>query len=113
VLAFANTMQNVLHAVILFVLLRRALGSLHVRKMLPAVGKILLSTVVMIAVSWGLLTLLQQATPLAHSGFVGQLVILVVAGGLAAGVYFGGVLLLKVEEVHLLKGALLAKLGKK
>jgi putative peptidoglycan lipid II flippase len=113
VLAFANTMQNVLHAVILFVLLRRALGSLHVRNMLPTIGKILLSTVVMIAVAWGLLALLQQVTPLAHYGFVGQLVILVIAGGLAAGVYFGGVLLLKVEEVHLLKGALLAKLGKK
>ncbi len=113
VLAFANTIQNVLHAVILFVLLRRALGSLHVRKMLPAVGKILLSTVAMIAVAWGLLTLLQQVTLLTQHGFVGQLVILVVAGGLAAGVYFGGVLLLKVEEVYLLKGAVLAKLGRK
>jgi len=47
------------------------------------------------------------------TGFIGQLAILVVAGGLGAAVYFGGVLVLKVEEVRLLKGAVLAKLGKK
>jgi hypothetical protein len=34
----------------------------------------------------------------------------VLVGGLASGVYVGGVLLLKVEEVGLLKGAVLAKL---
>jgi hypothetical protein len=37
----------------------------------------------------------------------------VIAGGLAAGVYLGGVLLLRVEEVGLLKGVVMAKLGKK
>ncbi len=112
-LALANTVQNASHAVILLVLLRMAIGSLHTRKMLPTVGKILLATALMVAVAWGLLTLLEPITLLTHLGFIGQLVILAVAGGLAAAIYFGGVLVLKVEEVHLLKGAVLAKLGKK
>jgi len=111
-LALANTVQNALHAVILLVLLRMAIGSLHVRKMLPTVAKILLATALMVGVTWGLLTLLEQVKVLS-TGFIGQLAILVVAGGLGAAVYFGGVLVLKVEEVRLLKGAVLAKLGKK
>src|SRR5436305_14475375 len=36
-LAFANTVQNSLHAIILLVLLRMAIGSMHVRKMIPAI----------------------------------------------------------------------------
>jgi putative peptidoglycan lipid II flippase len=112
-LALANTVQNASHAVILLVLLRMSIGSLHTRKMLPTVAKILLATALMVGVAWGLLALLEPINLLAHLGFIGQLVVLAVAGGLSAAVYFGGVLVLKVEEVRLLKGAVLAKLGKK
>lgn len=112
-MAFANTVQNSLHAIILLVLLRMAIGSLHVRKMLPAVGKILVSTVVLVAVAWGLQKLLVHAPVFSADTFIGHLSTLVVAGGLAAVAYFGFVYLLKVEEINLLKGAVLAKLGRK
>ncbi|GAC1686353.1 MAG: hypothetical protein NVS9B9_08480 [Ktedonobacteraceae bacterium] len=42
---------------------------------------------------------------------LGSLLTVIVAGGLAVVVFFGGVLLLKVEEIGMLKGAVLAKLG--
>ena len=76
--------------------------------------KILLATAIMVAVAWGLLSLLQAFVP-AHllDGLIGRLLTVIVVGGVAAAVYFGGVLLLKVEEVSLIKGAVLAKLGKK
>lgn len=112
-LALANTAQNSLHAVILLFLLRKAIGSLHARTMIPAFIKIVIATAVMVGVAWGLLMLLGQIPFFASSGFIGQVLTLVIAGGLAAAVYFGCVLLLKVEEIHLLKGAVLAKLGKK
>jgi hypothetical protein len=36
-----------------------------------------------------------------------------IAGGLAVVVYLGAVLLLRIEEIGLVKGAVLAKLGRK
>jgi hypothetical protein len=44
---------------------------------------------------------------------LGQFLTLIVAGGLASVVYFGAILLFKVEEISLLKGAILAKLGRR
>jgi putative peptidoglycan lipid II flippase len=41
------------------------------------------------------------------------LLTVLVAGGLAAIVYIGVVLVLRVEEVALVKGAVMAKLGRK
>lgn len=114
-LAFANTVQNSSHAIILLVLLRIAIGSIHVRKMLPAVLKIVCATAAMVAVAWAV----QVGLAATHikwltlDTLVGQLVTVALAGGLAVLVYAGLVLAFKVEEVGLLKGAVLAKLGKK
>ena len=112
-LAFANAVQNSLHAVILLVWLRFAIGSLHLRRMLPALLKILLATAVMVAVAWGLQVVLGNVSLFSLSHFIGRLLTVVLVGGLAAGLYFGIVMVLKVEEVALLKGAVLAKLGGK
>ncbi|HLZ55412.1 MAG TPA: lipid II flippase MurJ [Ktedonosporobacter sp.] len=112
-LAVANTVQNSLHGIILLVLLRRAIGPMHIRKTVPVVLKILLATAAMVAVAWGLQLVLGHVALFTLSKFYGQLLTVVVVGGLAAGVYFGGVMLLKVEEIALLKGAALAKLGRK
>ncbi|HZU02375.1 MAG TPA: lipid II flippase MurJ [Ktedonobacteraceae bacterium] len=112
-LAFANTVQNSSHAIILLVLLRLAIGSIHVRKMIPAILKILVATAAMIALAWGLQVVLGAVSLFSANTLLGQLLTVVLVGGLASGVYVGGVLLLKVEEVGLLKGAVLAKLGKK
>ena len=112
-LALANTVQNSLHALVLLVILRATMGSLGIRKTLPTVLKILLATVAMMAVAWGLQVVLSDLAIFSLDHLLGRLLTLAIAGGLATAVYFGCVLLLKVEEVRLLKGAVLAKLGKK
>jgi hypothetical protein len=38
---------------------------------------------------------------------------LTIPGGVAVAVYVGAILLFKVEEINLVKGAVMAKLGKK
>jgi putative peptidoglycan lipid II flippase len=111
-LALANAAQNIMHAVVLFILLRRAIGSLHLRGIVPALLKILLATAVLILVAWGLQYGLAHALSSVDT-FIRSLIIVVVAGGVAGGIYFGLLVLLKVEEVSLLKGAVMAKLGKR
>jgi putative peptidoglycan lipid II flippase len=112
-LAFANTVQNSVHAIVLLVLLRIAIGPLKLREMVPTVLKILLATAIMVAISWGLQVALGTITFFAHADFVSHVITVVGVGGLAAGTYFGLMIVLKVEEVALLKGVVLAKLGKK
>jgi putative peptidoglycan lipid II flippase len=112
-LAFANTVQNSMHAVILLILLRRAMGSLHVRTTIPAILKICVASAVMGVVAWGAMTLLGHISLFSLDHLLGQFLTVVVAGGLAVAVYIGGILLLKVEEINLVKGAVLAKLGKR
>ncbi|MBA2680002.1 MAG: hypothetical protein H0U76_16600 [Ktedonobacteraceae bacterium] len=112
-LPLANSVQNTTHALILLVLLRMAVGSLNLTGILPALLKILLATAVMFAVAWGLQSALAHVSLFSLNTFYGSLLTVLVAGGIAAVVYFGLVVLLKVEEVTMLKGALMAKLGKK
>lgn len=112
-LAFANTVQISLHAIILLILLRLAIGSIRVRETLPAVVKILLATAAMVAVAWGLQLLFDHVPLFSLSHLLGRLLVVIVAGSLASLVYIGGVILLRVEEVRLVKVAVLAKLGKK
>ena len=112
-LAFANSVQNSVHAVVLLVLLRMAIGPLKLRAMVPAVLKILLATAVMVAIAWGLQRALGYIAFFAHAGFISHVITVVGVGGLAAGAYFGLTIVLKIEEVALLKGVVLAKLGKK
>lgn len=112
-MAFANTMQNSLHAIILLVLLRMTIGTLSIRKTAPTVLKIILATAVMVAVAWGLQQALSHVGLFSLNTLIGSFLTVVIVGGLAGGVYIGLVLLLKVEEVGLLKGAVLGKLGKK
>ena len=112
-LAFANTVQNSLHAIILLVLLRLAIGSIRVRETIPTILKILFAAALMIAVAWALQTLLAHFSLFSLNTLLGQLLTVAIAGGTAAGVYVGGVLLLRVEEVGLVRNAVLAKLGKR
>jgi len=112
-LAFANTVQNSSHALILLVLLRMAIGSIRMRKMLPTLLKILLAAAVMVVVAWGVQEVLGHIALFSLHHLTGQLLTVAVAGGLAALVYIGAVLVLRVEEVGLVKGAIIAKLGRK
>ncbi len=112
-LAFANTVQNSLHPIMLLVLLRMAIGPIRVRETLPVLLKILVATAVMVVVAWGVQLLLGHVALFSLNHLLGQLLTVAVAGGLAAVVYVGGVLLLRVEEVGLVKRAVLGKLGRR
>src|SRR5213080_1702942 len=112
-LAFANTVQNSLHPIIMLVLLRLAIGPLRVREVIPAGLKILVATAAMVAVAWGLQVLLGHTALFSLNHLLGQFLTVVVVGCVAVGVYIGGVLLLRVEEIGLVKGVVLARLGKR
>jgi putative peptidoglycan lipid II flippase len=112
-LAFANTVQNSLHAVILLLLLRKAIGSIRVRETMPTIFKIVLAAAMMFVVAWGLQLLLGHVGLFALSRLPGDLLTVIVAGGVASMVYVGGVLALRVEEVRLVRDAVLAKLGRR
>jgi putative peptidoglycan lipid II flippase len=111
-LVIANTVQNSLHAIILLVIMRIVIGPMHLGKLIPTLAKLLLAVAIMVVVAWGLQILL---TPILSPlpSFLAQFIIVIVVGCISAGVYFGTVIGLKVEEVTMLKGAVLAKLGKK
>ncbi len=112
-LAFANTVQNSMHAIILLILLRRAIGSLHIRQTIPAVLKICVAAAAMGLVAWGTMTLLSYGSLFSLTHLIGQLLTVLIAGSLAVAVYVGAVLLLGVEEINLVKGAILGKLGRR
>lgn len=112
-LAFANTIQIVMHTVVLLILLRKAIGTIRVRQTIPTVLKIALAAALMFVAAWGLQLLLAHVGLFTLSHLSGDLLTLIVAGGIAALVYVGGVLLLRVEEVGLVRDAVLAKLGKR
>jgi putative peptidoglycan lipid II flippase len=111
-LAFANTVQNSLHAIILLVLLRMAIGHIRIREIIPTVLKILVATAAMVAVAWVVQVILAHIGLFSLDRLLGQLLTVAIAGGLAVVVYLGGALLLRVEEVGLVKGAVMAKLGR-
>ncbi len=89
------------------------MGSIRIRETIPAVLKILLAAAAMGLVAWGAQILLGHLALFSLNSFSGSLLTVIVAGGLASLVYIGGVLLLKVEEVGLVAGAVMAKLGRK
>jgi putative peptidoglycan lipid II flippase len=93
--------------------LRITIGHIRVREMAPVVLKILVATALMVAVASGMLVLLGHFRLFSLQHLPGQLLTVLVAGGLAALVYVGGVLVLRVEEVALVKGAVMAKLGRR
>jgi putative peptidoglycan lipid II flippase len=112
-LAFANTVQNTSHALILLVLLRLAIGTIRVRETIPTILKIALAAAVMVAVAAGLLWLLGHVALFSLTRLLGDLLTVAVVGGIAGAVYLGGVLLLRVEEVALVKNAVMARLGRR
>jgi putative peptidoglycan lipid II flippase len=112
-LAFANTVQNSLHAIILLVLLRMIIGHLRLREIIPTVLKILVATAAMVAIAWGAQLILGHFKVFSLDRLLGQFLTVVIAGGLAVLVYLGAILLLRIEEIGLVKNAVVAKLGRK
>ena len=112
-LAFANTVQNSLHAIILLVLLRMAIGHLHLREIIPAVLKILVATAAMVIIAWGVQIVLGHFNIFSLNRLTGQFLTVAIAGGLSVIIYLGAVLVLRIEEIGLVKDAIMAKLGRK
>ncbi len=112
-LAFANTVQISMHGIILLALFLRFFGSLNMRKTLPAILKISIASAAMGLVAWGLLQAMSGFAIFSLHTLVGQILTVVIAGGAALVVYLGGILVFKVEEIGMLKGAVMAKLGRK
>ena len=111
-LAFANTVQNSLHAIILLVLLRIAIGHLRLREIIPTVLKILIATASMVMIAWGVQMILGHFKLFSLDRLIGQFLTVAIAGGLAVLVYLGAVLLLRIEEIGLVKDAVMTKLGR-
>jgi putative peptidoglycan lipid II flippase len=112
-LVLANTVQNLLHAVLLLVLLRFAIGPLRVRETIPAFLKISAATAAMVIIAWSLQTLLSHVGLFSLNHLLGQFLTVLLVGSVAAGVYVGGVLLLKVEEIGLMKNIVMTRLGRR
>ncbi len=96
-LILGNSAQWVAHMLILLVLARRLvrLGGLRLGEALLKCGA---ASLVLAGAAWGIARLLQP-----HAG---PLLLLVVAGGAASGLYFGLCLLLRVEALDFFVGAL-------
>jgi putative peptidoglycan lipid II flippase len=112
-LAFANTVQNSSHAIILLVIMRIVIGPMHLHKLVPTIVKLLLAAAIMLAIAWGLQILLAPISLFSLTSFIGRLLTVVIVGFIAGSIYVGTVILLKVEEVTMLRGAVMAKLGKR
>ncbi len=112
-LVVANTVQNSLHAVILLVLLRIAMGPLRLLEIIPAFLKISAATTAMVIIAWGLQVLLAHVGLFSLDHLSGQFLVVTVVGLVAVVVYVGGVMLLRVEEVGLMKGIVMTKLGRR
>lgn len=111
-IAFANAALNTGHALVLLVLLIRAIGTLGQRELLLGGARIGAAALAMGLVTAGLLALLPQVAPAAFAGSrLSPLLLLLVAGGLGSAVYFGAALALRVDEVHLLRNIIRARLG--
>ncbi|MBI2940949.1 MAG: murein biosynthesis integral membrane protein MurJ [Chloroflexi bacterium] len=106
-LVMANTAQHIVHAVVLFVLLRRATGSLHER---PLGGAVLRATAA-VGLAGGVAWLVGATLPAAVD-VPSRLLLVGIAGAAFAGVYAAAVVVLGVTEARQIAGRLCARLNR-
>ncbi len=109
-LAFANTVQISMQSIILLILLRMAIGPLNILQTIPTILKICFAALLMGVTAWAIQLGLAHIALFSLSHIVGQFLTLLIAGGLAVVIYFGAILLFKVEEINMLRGVIRAKL---
>jgi len=107
-LVLANTLQNSLHGIILFVLLRRQLGSLRGYTLAQSALKLTVAGLAMAVVAVGFTAGLDHVAAL--SGLTGQLLQLAIAGGAGLAVYVGVVTAMGVDEMRLARTMLQSRL---
>lgn len=103
-LALANSAQWVAHALVLLFLLRRALGSLAERAVLPTLARALLASLAMGGLLWAVVE--GGLGALATGESLLRLPVVLGLVGLGGGTYVAVLWLLRAEEVSLLLGAL-------
>jgi putative peptidoglycan lipid II flippase len=111
-LAFANTFQNSMHALILLVLLRRAIGPLAGEGLLGALGKICLAAAIMGALCWLLLHLVSPLPLFGLDHLTGQLLTVAVTAGAGTLAYLALIRLFGLEEMRLLVSIIRRRLGR-
>ena len=89
------------------------IGHLRLREIIPTVLKILLATAAMVTIAWGVQIILGHFKVFSLDRLLGQFLTVAIAGGLAVVVYLGAILLLRIEEIGLVKDAVMAKFGRK
>ncbi len=108
-LAFANTVQISAQSIILLILLRMAIGPLNIRKTIPTILKIGFAALLMGVAAWFVQLGLAHVALFSLKSILGQFLTLIIAGGSAVVIYFGTILLFKVEEITMLRGIVRAK----
>ncbi len=111
-LAFANTFQNSMHALILLVLLRRAIGRLSGEGLLGALGKICLAAAIMGALCWLLLHLISPLPLFGLDHLTGQLLTVAVTAGAGTLAYLVLIRLFGLEEMRLLGNIIRRRLAR-
>ncbi|MEE8390927.1 MAG: murein biosynthesis integral membrane protein MurJ, partial [Anaerolineae bacterium] len=102
-LVLANSLKLVVHALAMLVLTRRRLGGLDHRSLWSLVLRTTLAALVMTAVAWGTMRALVAVAP---PGLLGELLIVGGAGGVGLLVYGLLALLLRIEEIHLIRAVI-------
>jgi putative peptidoglycan lipid II flippase len=101
-LILVNSLKLTAHALAMLVLTRRCLGGLGNHGLWSLLPKAIFSSLVMAAVTWGVMRALAAAVPPA---FLGEVLVVGAAGGVGVIAYGLLTLGLKIEEIHLLRAA--------
>lgn len=104
----AESFKLLLHAAIAAYILRRQIGGLRQYGVLRTIGLSLIGASGMGFATYGLLMLVETVLPI---GPLREVLAVAVPGMLGAGVYLGLIALLRVEEMHLLIGAIRRRFG--
>jgi putative peptidoglycan lipid II flippase len=110
-LVLADSAKHLCHALVMLTLTARRTGGLAGLQLVPTTGKALIAAGAMA----GLMAVTMKGiTGLVDTGeMVGQIVLLVVAGGIGILVYLGLITLLRVEEIGVLRDRVLQRLRRR
>jgi putative peptidoglycan lipid II flippase len=108
-LMIADSVKHFIHASISAVLLRKRLNGYGQQRLLITAVKVTLSASVMGLVAWAILPQLMMV--IGSQGILREALLVMVAGGIAGGIYLVLAYLLRVEELHWLIRLIRSKLG--
>jgi putative peptidoglycan lipid II flippase len=105
-LVLADSAKQAGHAAIMTVLLLRGVGRLHRERILSTLGRVAAAGLLMGVVVYGMATRLIAVLP---QGFVGEALVVAIAGGLGGLLYLLALRMLRVPEVSAVTGLLAAR----